>query len=193
LVRLIRQIQEKHHYRYGSPRVREELLNSHGKRLSLKKAARLTRGNGLNARGRRKYIPAANSNHGLPVCENILNREFQADGAGQKRVLDITYLRAIVGWVYLTAVLDLYDRKVIGWAFSADRGTVHTTVPALQMAFANRTAQGALIFHSDRGVQYCAKACLGPFGGTVPHSPSGHEPERKLLRPLPAPNRFSKR
>ncbi|MDR1307046.1 MAG: IS3 family transposase [Treponema sp.] len=73
---LIRRIQEQRHYRYGSPRVREELRKSCGKRVSLKKAARLMRKNGLNAKGRRKFIPTTNSRHGLPVCENILNREF---------------------------------------------------------------------------------------------------------------------
>ncbi|MDR2245404.1 MAG: hypothetical protein LBE17_01820, partial [Treponema sp.] len=71
------------------------------------------------ARGRRKFIPTTNSNHGLPVCENILNREFQAGRDGEKRVSSyqrhaITYLRTLGGQVYLTVVLDLYDRKVIG-------------------------------------------------------------------------------
>jgi transposase InsO family protein len=158
LTALIRQIQERHHYRYGSPRVREELRNSYGKRVSLKKVARLMRENGLNARGRRKYIVTTNSRHGLSVCENILNREFHAEGAGEKWVSDITYLRTVEGWVFLTVVLDLYDRKVIGWAFSGDMEASHTTIPAMEMAFANRKAQKGLIFHSDRGVQYCAKA-----------------------------------
>jgi transposase InsO family protein len=116
------------------------------------------RENGLNAARRRKFIPTTNSNHGLPVCENILNREFHAEGAGQKWVSDITYLRTAEGWVYLTVVLDLYDRKLIGWALSGDLETLHTTIPALKMAFGNRKAQEGLLFHSDRGVQYCAKA-----------------------------------
>jgi transposase InsO family protein len=120
--------------------------------------ARLLRENGLNARRRRKFIPTTNSNHGLAVCDNLLNRRFQADRAGEKWVSDITYLRTTGGWVYLTAILDLYDRKVMGWAFSADMEAVHTTVPALEMAFANRKVQEGLIFHSDRGVQYCAKS-----------------------------------
>jgi transposase InsO family protein len=120
LVRLIRQIQERHHYRYGSPRMREELLNCYGKRLSLKKTARLMREQGLNARQRRKYIPTTNSNHGLAVCENILNREFRPPGSGR----NITYLRTRDDWVYLMVVLDLYDRKVIGWAFSEDMEAV---------------------------------------------------------------------
>jgi transposase InsO family protein len=146
LIDLIREIVKKHHYRYGSPRVREELRNKYGKRVSLKKAARLMLENGLNARRRGKFIPAANSNHGLPVCDNLLNREFHAETAGAKWVSDITYLRVLEGWLYLTVVLDLYDRKVIGWAFSTDLETAHTTIPALRMAFANRTAREGLVF-----------------------------------------------
>jgi transposase InsO family protein len=84
LTGLIRLIQERHHYRYGGLRVREALRRDYGKRESRKKAARLMRENGLNARGRRKFIPTTCSNHGLPACENILNREFQAGRAGEK-------------------------------------------------------------------------------------------------------------
>jgi transposase InsO family protein len=168
LVDLIRRIQEQHHYRYGSPRVRETLRRDFGKQVSRKKVARLMRENGLNARGRRKFIPTTNSNHGLPVCENTLNREFQAGRSGEKWVSDITYLRTLGGWVYLTVVLDLFDRKVIGWAFSVDMETIHTTIPALEMAFANRKAQEGLIFHSDRGVQYCAKAFREMLGEMCP-------------------------
>jgi transposase InsO family protein len=82
--------------------VKEALRRDYGKRVSLKKAARLMRENGLNARRRRKFIPTTNSNHGLEVCENILNREFQAERGGEKWVSDITYLRTLAGWVYLT-------------------------------------------------------------------------------------------
>jgi transposase InsO family protein len=116
------------------------------------------REHGLNARHRRKFIPTTNSRHGLPVCENLLNRRFHAERDGQKWVSDITYLRTVGGWVYLTVVLDLYDRKVIGWALNADMETAHTAIPALNMAFSNRTPCEGLIFHSDRGVQYCAKS-----------------------------------
>ena len=156
LVDLIREIVGRHHFRYGSPRVREELRNEHGKRVSLKKVARLMRENRLNARRRGKCIPRTNSNHGLPVCENLLNREFQAEMAGATWVSDMTYLRVLDGWLYLTVVLDLFDRNVIGWAFSAGLETVHTTIPALHMACANRRAREGLLFHSDRGTQYCS-------------------------------------
>jgi transposase InsO family protein len=158
LLRLIREIVERHHRRYGMLRVREELRRVYGKRISRKKVARLMRENGLNARRRRKFIPTTNSNHGLPVCENLLDRQFHAERGGEKWVSDITYLRTQDGWVYLTVVLDLFDRKVIGWALIADMEALHTAVAALAMACKNRPAHEGLLFHSDRGVQYCAKS-----------------------------------
>jgi transposase InsO family protein len=175
LLDLIREIVRLHHFRYGSPRVREALRQDYGKRVSLKKVAQLMRENGLNARRKGKFIPTTNSNHGLPVCENLQNREFQAEKAGAKWVSDITYLRTLEGWLYLTVVLDLFDRKVIGWALSADMETAHTTLPALRMAFAHRPAEEGLLFHSDRGVQYCAKsfcATLQQYCPTVRQSMS---------------------
>jgi transposase InsO family protein len=114
LLDLIRGIVERHHWRYGSPRVRKALRDDYGKRVSRKKTARLMRENGLNARRRGRFIPTTDSNHGLPVCENRLNREFQAETAGAKWVSDITYLRVRGGWIYLTTGLDLYDRTGIG-------------------------------------------------------------------------------
>ena len=79
----------------AGPRVRQELFNKYGKRVSLKKVARLMRANGLNARQKRKYSKTTDSNHTLPVSENILNQEFHAEKAGQKWVSDIIYLRTI--------------------------------------------------------------------------------------------------
>jgi putative transposase len=158
LLRLIREIAAKHHRRYGSPRIRRELRDVYGKRVSVKKVARLMRENGLNARRRRTFIRTTDSKHTLAVCENILNREFHAEKGGRKWVSDITYLRTVNGWVYLTAVLDLYDRKVIGWALSAGMEAADTAVAALRMAVKNRTPEDGLIFHSDRGIQYCAQS-----------------------------------
>jgi transposase InsO family protein len=98
--------------------------------------------NGLNAKSGRKFIPAADSNRGLPVCG--------------KRVSDITYLRTRSGWVYLTAVMDLYGRNIIGWPFSTDMTAERTAISALVMAYMNRRPRDGLIFHSGRGVRYCA-------------------------------------
>ena len=158
LLRLIREIAAKRQRRYGSPRVRRELRDAYGKRVSVKRIARLMRENGLNARRRRMFIKTTVSKHALEICENILNREFYAEKGGQKWVSDITYLRTVNGWVYLTVVLDLYDRKVVGWALSVGMETADTTIAALEMAVKNRTPEDGFIFHSDRGVQYCAQS-----------------------------------
>ena len=158
LVRLIREIITRHKRRYGSPRVRKELRKVYGKRVSRKKVARLMRENGLNARRRKLFLRTTDSKHGFEVNENILDRQFHAENPGQKWVSDITYLSTLDGWVYLTIVLDLYDRKVLGWALSDGMESSHTSVAALEMAIKNRRPQEGLLFHSDRGVQYCAQS-----------------------------------
>jgi len=157
VLRLIREIVEKHKQRYGSPRVREELRRAHGVSVSGKRVARLMRENGLNARVPRKQVRTTDSNHGLVASENVLDRNFTAERPGEKWVSDITYLRTLFGWVYLTVVIDLFDRKVIGWAMSSCMDAAKTSVAALRMAVANRRPLEGLIFHSDRGVQYCAR------------------------------------
>jgi len=157
LLSIIRAIVNEHEKRYGSPRVHKELQNR-GIRVSLKKVARLMREHGLNARKKKKYVRTTDSKHNLPVCENVLDRDFHAEKPGQKWVSDITYLRTIVGWLYLTVIIDLFDRKVIGWSFSHNMETANTTIAALKMAVKNRKPEKDLIFHSDRGVQYCAQS-----------------------------------
>jgi transposase InsO family protein len=157
LTRLIRKIVQEHHYRYGSPRVREELLKKYGKRVSVKKVAVLMRENNLNARRKGRFVKTTQSNHHQPIFENVLKREFKAERSGLKWVSDITYLRTLSGWLYLTVIIDLFDRKIIGWSFSRSLEVEHTTVAALVMACKNRKAEEGLIFHSDRGIQYCAK------------------------------------
>ena len=169
LLGLILEIVTKHQRRYGSPRVRQELRKTYGKRVSGKRVARLMREHGLNARGRRKYIPTTDSKHDLYVHENILNRKFRAEKGGQKWVSDITYLRTRVGFVYLTVVLDLYDRKVLGWAMSAGLHARDTAAAALEMAVRNRPPLDGLIFHSDRGIQYCADDFREALGRFCPH------------------------
>jgi transposase InsO family protein len=103
--------------------VQEEWCRVYGKRVSLKKAARLMREHGLNARRRRKYIPR--SNHGRAVCETILNRQFCAGKPGEKRVSDIAHLRTSGARVYLTMIPDRFERKVTGGAFSGGLERAH--------------------------------------------------------------------
>jgi transposase InsO family protein len=160
ILTLILEIVIKNQWRYGSPRVKRDLFKIYGICVNHKKVARLMREHGLNARRRKKYIPTTDSKHSFPICKNILNREFYAEKPGQKWVSDITYLRTENGWVYLTVVIDLFDRRVIGWALSTDLGAGNTTIAAFEMAVKNRNMENDLIFHSDRGVQYCAEAFI---------------------------------
>ena len=155
LAELIKEIFEDHCSRYGSPRVWQE-LKSIGWRISRKRVERLMREHKLWARRRRKYVKTTDSSHGLEVAENLLNRDFQAAYPGEKWVSDITYLRTIIGWLYLTVVIDLWDRKVIGWSMGKEL-TAAQMCRALEMAVKNRPPREGLIFHSDRGVQYCSK------------------------------------
>jgi transposase InsO family protein len=155
LAAIVRGIFTEHMGRYGSPRVWEE-LKWKGWRVGRKRVERLMREQNLKARQRRKWVRTTDSGHNLAVSENILNRDFYALQPGEKWASDITYLRTDSGWLYLTVVLDLWDRKVIGWSMSK-KPTAQQVCRALAMAFKNRPAKEGLIFHSDRGIQYCSE------------------------------------
>jgi len=151
----IKQIFNEHYGRYGSPRVWEE-LKSLGWRVSRKRIERLMRELGLRARRLRKWVKTTDSAHNLRISENHLNRDFQALNPGEKWVSDITYLGSASGWLYMTVILDLWDRKVIGWSISEDL-TANAVCRALKMAILNRQPKEGIIFHSDQGVQYCSE------------------------------------
>ena len=155
LSELIAKIFGEHHGRYGSPRIWAELKDQ-GLRVSRKRVERIMRESKLQARKRKRHIVTTDSNHLYEAAENILNREFHAAYPGAKWVSDITYLRSNEGWLYLATILDLYDRKVIGWSM-LDTMTSKLVCNALEMAVLNRRPREGLIFHSDRGVQYCSE------------------------------------
>jgi len=115
LAELIKMIFKNHYGRYGSPRVFEE-LKACGRRIGRKRVERLMRELGLYARRQRKYINTTDSCHLYTPAQNILNRNFNASQSGEKWVSDITYIRTNNSWLYLTVIIDLWDRKVIGWA-----------------------------------------------------------------------------
>ena len=174
LSELITKIFREHHDRYGSPRIWAELKDQ-GFRVSRKRVERLIRELKLQARKRKKHINTTFSNHLYEVAENILNREFHASYPGTKWVSDITYLRSNEGWLYLATILDLYDRKVIGWSMS-DTMTGKLVCNTLEMAVRNRPPREGLIFHSDRGIQYCSeefRTALKKSCPTVRQSMSG--------------------
>lgn len=104
---------------------------------------------------RKKYkVQTTDSKHEYTVSENHLNRDFSAQTIGQKWVSDLTYIRTEEGWLYLTAILNIADRRVVGWAMSDTMKASDTTIAAWKMAIKNRPVSRSLLFHSDRGVQY---------------------------------------
>jgi transposase InsO family protein len=116
---------------------------------------------GIRSKIRRKYVITTNSRHSFRVADNLIGRNFKVPQLGRVWVSDITYIPTAQGWLYLTAVIDLCDRKVIGWALSRSLKAEHTSIAALRMAVLNRPVIGDLIFHSDRGVQYACTEFTG--------------------------------
>ena len=113
---------------------------------------------GLHASIASKFVPAAtDSDHDLPIAENLLARDFTATRPNQKRVSDITYIRTGECWLYLAVVINLFLRKVVGWAM-ADHMRVKVVLEALEMAVTHRRPTADLLFHSGRGSQYAAGA-----------------------------------
>lgn len=142
---------------YGSPRITEELKNQ-GFIVSRQRTARIMKSAGISAKRKKKFVATTDSRHNYPIAPNILNREFTVERPGQVWVSDITYIKTNKGWLYLTVIIDLFDRKVVGWAMSKGMSAEETTISAWRMAVRNRPVVDKLIFHSDRGVQYACNA-----------------------------------
>ena len=150
----IRTIFDEHRGRYGSPRVWAELRDQ-GVCVSRKRVERLMRQMKLQARPKRRFVITTQSAHAFERFENVLDRKFNVNKANDVWAADITYLPTRDGWLYLAVVIDLFSRRIIGWAFS-DRIDAALTVSALEMALATRPAPR--LHHSDQGIQYAASA-----------------------------------
>lgn len=151
----IRRVHAQHRERYGAPRIHAE-LRAEGHAVSRKRVARLMRQNGIRARRPRRYrVCTTDSKHSLPVAENLLNQNFVADRPDQIWLADITYIPTAEGWLYLAVLLDLFTRKVVGWAMR-DHMRAELTIAALTMAIQRRRPRAGLVHHSDRGSQYAA-------------------------------------
>ena len=153
LVAHIRRIHQRSRQTYGSPRITESLRRE-GIHVSRPRVARIMRKAKITAKYKKKFKVTTDSNHSYPVANNLLNRDFRPSRVTQAWVSDITYIRTRQGWLYLTIILSLADRKVIGWALSSGLSALQTSISAWKMAIRNRPVTGSLIFHSDRGVQY---------------------------------------
>ena len=147
-------IHQEHEGTYGSPRIHRELAHN-GLRHGRNRIARLMRELGLSGQqGARFKVVTTNSNHNLPIAPNRL-RQTVATRPNQIWVGDITYIQTARGWLYLAAIMDLYSRRIVGWAMS-ERIDTTLVLMAWQMAQEHRQPPGELIFHSDRGVQYAS-------------------------------------
>lgn len=146
--------------RYGSPRIHAELV-ANGHACSVNFVAKVMREAGIAAKTKRKFKQTTDSNHGLPVAENVLDRAFDPEEPNTRWCADITYIPTRQGWLYLAVVEDLFSRRIVGWSMDATM-TSRLVVDALEMALARRlkgssSSGSGLVTHSDRGSQYASE------------------------------------
>ncbi|MDT4850915.1 IS3 family transposase ISPosp5 [compost metagenome] len=141
---------------YGSRRL-QATLNAQGVLVGRHRVRRLMKEHRLRPVWRRKFAHTTDSKHDLPVAANVLERQFDPVAANRVWVADITYIRTRSGWLYLAAVMDLYSRKIVGWAMAPNM-PAELVCSALQMAIAQRQPAAGLVVHSDRGSQYASAA-----------------------------------
>lgn len=152
----ISSIYQQSEQRYGSPRI-QHTLKQQGARHGRNRIARLMREEGLAGRQKKRFrVRTTHSNHDLPIAPNLLAQAAVPKGPNELWAGDITYIETEEGWVYLASILDLYSRRIVGWAMSSKNDT-ELVLRAWKMAVAHRQPPQELIFHSDRGVQYAAR------------------------------------
>jgi transposase InsO family protein len=164
----------EHQGRYGSPRVCEE-LRARGETVSEKRVARVMHENGLVARPKKRFVTTTDSSHDDPIAPNLLDRDFTADGPNRVWVTDVTCIWTLTGWLYLAAILDLYSRRVVGWATSANNDRF-LALDALRCAVGGRRPTPGLVHHSDRGSPYASddyRAALTSLGMVASMSRKG--------------------
>ena len=156
VVEEIRRRQVKHRGRYGRRRMSRELCAELECPINTKRVGRLMREADLQSRKRRRFrVVTTDSKHAHPVAPNVLERDFTATMPNQKWLADLTYVPTAEGWLYLALILDLFSRKMVGWAMS-DSMPQELTLEALSMALGWRDPPDGLVHHSDRGSQYAA-------------------------------------
>lgn len=139
---------------YGSPRVHDDLVEW-GYFISEKTVARYMKELELTAIPQKKFIVTTDSNHDYHIYPNLVDREFNVDEPNKVWVSDITYIWTMEGWVYLSSVMDLYSRKIVGWNLDSHMKK-DLSIKALKMAITTRQPGQGIIHHSDRGSQYCS-------------------------------------
>lgn len=154
LVLLIEKIHQGSRETYGSPRI-HAVLSGKGETCGEDKVARLMRKHGIKAKTKKKFKATTNSKHKLPVSDNVLNRDFEPDAPNKAWAGDITFLWTREGWLYLAVVLDLFSRKVIGWAMEPTLSR-ELALKALRMAISARQPASGVVSHTDQGCQYAS-------------------------------------
>lgn len=152
LLLLIRAIHQESRGGYGSPRVWRE-LRCRGEHCGLNRVARLMRQDELQSAYRRKWKPQARKAKAEAIADNLLDQDFTATSPDQRWTADITYIRTHQGWLFLAVVMDLFSRKIVGWAMSK-RASRFLVIEAFKMASQRRRPAGKVVHHSDRGSQY---------------------------------------
>jgi len=154
---LVPVVLEAHRYSkgtYGTRRMSEE-VSDHGNPCGRYRARTLMNMAEVTAKQKRKFKVTTDSKHKLPVAPNLLQRQFAAKEPNRVWVSDITYIWTSEGWLYLAAVLDLFSRQVVGWAMS-NRINKKLVIDSLLMGIWRRRPESGLVFHTDRGSQYCS-------------------------------------
>jgi transposase InsO family protein len=192
LAREIGQIHDRSRHTYGAPRIERELRKK-GRCHGRHRVARLMKEKGLCGRQKGRYrVQTTDSNHDQPIAPNRLAQAPKATALNQLWVDDITHIETKEGWLYLAAILDLYSRKIVGWAMS-ERIDTALVLQALAMALLHRRPPANLLLHTDRGVQYASgdyRQALSDAGLLASMSRRG-KPRRKvaLVRRLPTHNK----
>lgn len=151
----IAHIHDESRQTYGAPRVQMH-LRGQGQRHGRNRIARLMRAQGLYGRQKKRYrVVTTDSKHDHPIAPNRLAAAPVASRSNQLWVADITYVRSAASWVYVAAIMDLYSRRIVGWAVGQHLNTA-LVLSALNMALCHRQPPAGLVFHSDRGVQYAS-------------------------------------
>ena len=147
---------------YGSRRL-SAALRAKGLKVGRHRARQLMRSNGLQTRWRRKFVHTTHSRHELPIAGNVLARQFKPARPNQAWVSDMTYIRTRSGWLYLAVVMDLFSRKIVGWAMAPSM-PAQLVCAALNLAIVSRQPAAGLLVHSDRGSQYASHAHTALLG-----------------------------
>lgn len=152
----IKEIHKNSRGLYGSPRIYQE-LRKRGLKINKKRVVRIMQKYGIRAKTRKKFKKTTNSNHNNPIAKDLLGQNFKSRESNKIWVSDITYIRTREGWLYLSCILDLYSRMIVGWQIDR-RQTSSLVTEAIGSALAKRGKHPGLIFHSDQGSQYASEA-----------------------------------